>query len=352
MRGRRIVASVVTALGGLVLWAAPASAHTVNGQGATNYHTTLDGVSPHVPGLHVRTIDLGSYIEVTWAGSSDLTIQGYQGEPYLRIGPDGVYRNRLSPATYLNVTRSYYAAIPPYADANSAPQWVKLSSGRTVVWHDHRIHWMGGKTPPEVTAAPGAFHHVFPWTVTMTESGTTIHITGTLDWVPGSSPWPWLVGALLLAVVGVLAGRSSRWAFWLSWMLGLIVAADALHAIGTGLDVHGSVVHKLLFIITGSYYSVVAWVLAAVAVRLLRKDTVDGLFAAVFSALVIGLFGGLADVVALARSQVPFLFGTSTDRVVITISLGAGAGIVLGSVLAARHNRAPAVYLQEVPNPA
>ncbi len=60
-----------------------------------------------------------------------------------------------------------------------------------------------------------------------------------------------------------------------------------------------------------------------------------------FAALVIGLFGGLADVIALGRSQVPFLFGMSFDRVLIAVLLGLGAGVVAGSVLAFRHNRPP-----------
>ncbi|HEY2429295.1 MAG TPA: hypothetical protein VGI06_10215 [Acidimicrobiales bacterium] len=338
---RRIVTSVV--MTGVILGvaAAPASAHTVSGQGATNYRTRLLSVSPALPGLAVRTVDLASFLEVTWTGSPPLVIQGYAGEPYLRIGPDGVYRNRLSPSTYLNVTRTYYATIPAYADAKAPPQWVKVSSGRTVLWHDHRIHWMGGRTPPEVAAAPGQFHHVFPWSITMTEGTTTVHVKGTLDWVPGSSPWGWVGLIVLLAVVGVVAGGSRRWAPALVALLAVLVGADIVHAVGTGLEVHGSVLHKVLLIFAGSYYSVVAWVLGAVAVRLLRRRSIDGLFAAVFTALVIGLFGGLADVVALARSQVPFLFGTVLDRLLISVSLGVGAGVVGGALLAFRRNRPP-----------
>ena len=340
---RRIGVSVVTALALLLLTAPPASAHTVSGQGATNYRSTLTGVSPALPGLRVAVVNLGSDLRVTWTGPSQLTIFGYQGEPYLRIGPDGVFRNRLSPATYLNVTRSL-GAIPPYADANAAPDWVKLSGGRSVLWHDHRIHWMGGPTPAPVAAAPGSFHHVVTWKLNMTEAGTPIVATGTLDWVPGSSAWPWIGLIVGLAVVGIVVGASRRWASGLLALVAILVGTDILHAVGTGLFASGSMVHKLLFVIGGSYYSVVAWVLGAVAIRLLAKRSVDGLFAAVFAALVIGLFGGLADVVSLARSQVPFQWGTTMEQVLVSVSIGVSAGVAVGSILAFRFNRpSPAV---------
>jgi hypothetical protein len=349
---RRIVASVVMAIGALVATAAPAAAHTVSGQGSTNYRSTLKSVTPPIPGLHVSVVNLGSDLKLTWTGPTDLTVFGYQGEPYLRIGPDGVFRNRLSPAAYLNATRSY-GAIPPYADASAKPDWERLSGGRTVVWHDHRIHWMGGPTPPPVAAAPGSFHHVVTWNVKLTEAGTPVVVTGALDWVPGSSPWPWMILIIGLTIVGILIGASRFWAHGLAALVGVLVAADLVHAIGTGAFAAGSLGHKVAVTFTGSYYSIVAWVLGAVAIRLLMKRSVDGLFAAVFTALVIGLFGGLADVVSLARSQVPFEWGVRAAQVLVAVSIGAGAGVAIGSVVAFRFNRPlPAAEQAGTPGPA
>ena len=116
-RSRRILLSVVTALVVLAVDATPAAAHTVSGQGSTNFRTTVTGVRPPTPGLTVRSVELGSRLEVTWTGPEDLTILGYAGEPYLRVGPDGVYRNRRSPATYLNVSRNQTAVDPAAAGA-------------------------------------------------------------------------------------------------------------------------------------------------------------------------------------------------------------------------------------------
>jgi len=337
---RRIGVSVLMAFALLLATAAPASAHTVSGQGATNYRSTLIGVAPSPPGLKVRVVNLGSDLEVTWTGATQLVILGYQGEPYLRIGPGGVSRNRLSPATYLNATRSL-GAIPPFADYQAPPDWVQLSGGRTVIWHDHRIHWMGGPTPGPVAVAPGSFHHVVTWKVQMELGSKPIVVSGSLDWVPASSPWPWVAVVVVLAALGIVAGASRRWAPALLALIAVIVVADVLHAVGTGVFAAGSAGHKLLVTISGSYYSVVAWVLGVVAIRLLAKRSVDGLFAAVFTGLVIGLFGGVADVIALDRSQIPFQWGTGLARVLIAVSIGASAGVVVGSILAYRNNRPP-----------
>jgi len=114
--------------------------------------------------------------------------------------------------------------------------------------------------------------------------------------------------------------------------------------------VTGSVVHKLVFMFTGSYYSAVAWVLGAISARLLVRRNIDGLFAAVFTAMVIGIFGGLADIVALARSQVPFLWGITVDRVIIATSAGVGAGLFIGSLLAYRANRTDSPLASEGPD--
>src|SRR5579871_4674471 len=61
---RRIAASVVIGLGALVATAIPASAHTVSGQGATNYRSTLTSVTPASPDLHVTVVNLGSDLKL------------------------------------------------------------------------------------------------------------------------------------------------------------------------------------------------------------------------------------------------------------------------------------------------
>src|SRR5579885_3337069 len=196
-RALRIAASLVIVLGALIAGAAPASAHTVSGQGSTDFRTTVSGISPPLPGLAVKSVELGSRVQLTWTGSTDLVILGYQGEPYLRVGPGGVYRNRLSPATYLNQTRFGGVTIPADADATKPPQWARLSGGRTVIWHDHRTHWMGGTLPLAVRQHPSQSHVVFRWSIAVETSTQKAVVNGALLWVPSVSPWPW-IGLIVL----------------------------------------------------------------------------------------------------------------------------------------------------------
>ena len=340
-RRRHIAVSVVIALGVLIVGAAPASAHTVSGQGSSDFRSRVLSVSPSVAGLRVRSVELGSRIELTWTGPDQLVVVGYDREPYLRIGPDGVFRNRRSPASYLNQTRYGTAtSVPPDADPKANPEWVRIGSGRTALWHDHRTQWMGGPLPADVRGAPGQLHTVFPWTFQLLESGRPIAVNGVLEWVPSASSRPWVGLILALCLVGPLTAMTRRWAGALLGLTGLVVVADVVHAVGTGLAYVGSPAHRILLVLGGSYYSIVAWALGAVGIRLLARRSLDGLFAAVFAGLVIGLFGGLTDLGTLVHSQVPFAFGVTTARLLVAVSIGGAAGVIGGAVVAFRRNRA------------
>src|SRR4029079_16821177 len=109
----------------------------------TDYASRVRSVRPAVAGLHVEVRDLGARIEVRNASGYDLDILGYEGEPYLRVGPRGVYENTRSPSVFLNRTRSITADVPPSYDAHAAAQWRRIGGGRAVSWHDHRVHYMG-----------------------------------------------------------------------------------------------------------------------------------------------------------------------------------------------------------------
>ena len=113
-----------------LLVAAPASAHTISGPRPTNFRTRITSITPDVPGVHVRVVDLGSRLELTNDTDTDVIVRAPEGEPYLRIGPDGVFENLLSPATYLNRSRSGDSAVQPvaaYARPGDPPKWHKVS---------------------------------------------------------------------------------------------------------------------------------------------------------------------------------------------------------------------------------
>ena len=322
-------------LTGLVALAPPASAHTVSGVGATNWKTAISAVTPAVPGLTIKVVEQGSRLELTNHGA-EVVVLGYNDEPYLRVGPQGVFRNILSPATYLNCSRQG-CPIAPEANPQAPPDWQKTSSGQTVRWHDHRIHWMGAQPPPVVRRAPGVRHQLAPWTVTLHQAQNVITVTGTLTWIPGPSPVPWLFLAAALVVGGLLVGALGAWGLPLAALTLVLTANDAYHAWAIGWSAAGGVGAKLGRFFAGSFYSVIGWVLGLLAVWLLARKRIDGLYAAAFAGVSAALFGGLLDVTTLARSQAPFDGSIGVDRITVAVSLGLGVGVAAGAVAALRR---------------
>jgi len=315
--------------------ATPASAHTVSGVGATNWRTTLIGLNPAVPGISVRVVETGSRLELTNTGA-ELVVLGYEGEPYLRVGPQGVFENTLSPATYLNCRRTG-CPVPANANPQAPPQWKKISDGHTVRWHDHRIHWMGGQPPPDVQQAPNQVHQRPPWTVTLQQGATTIAVTGHLTWVPGPSPIPWLLLAALLAAVAVAIGLTGAWGPPLAALVGIVTVNDLYHALGIAFSVSGSLSARMSRFFSGSFYSIIGWVLGLLAIRLLLRRRVDGLYAAAFAGVSAALFTGLLDISVLSHTEAPFNGSMTVDRITVAVSLGLGVGVAAASVLALRR---------------
>jgi hypothetical protein len=343
---RRIWLTVALALSWLaaasIAAPAPASAHSVAGVSGTNYRTRLRSITPPVPGLTLKVIETGSRLELSNETGREAVVLGYQDEPYLRVGPAGVFKNVRSPATYLNATRKGTTPIPASASAAAPPVWKKTSSGTTARWHDHRIHWMGNQNPPVVRRAPGREHVVEPdWQVKIDLGGQTVTAHGDLVWVPGPSGWPWLLVGLALLGACVLAGRSRRWAVLLSGLLGAAVVIDVVHEAGIALANAGPLGVQVGRLLLGSFFSVAAWVVAALAVRAMRRpgQAGDGLLMAAFAGVVIALFGGLGDLPSLVKSQVPFAFAPGLARAAVGASLGLGLGLAAGSALAIVRNR-------------
>ena len=112
-------------------------------------------IAPPAPGVTARVVDLGAKIELTNRTSTEVLVLGYEGEPYLRIGPHAVYENLHSQSTYINRTR-LGGSVPVGVDTapGAAPEWHKIGDGNSARWHDHRIHWMSAQPPPTVAADP------------------------------------------------------------------------------------------------------------------------------------------------------------------------------------------------------
>lgn len=199
---RRLLAICAVGTLSLVVTAPPALAHG-RGSDSTNFASTITD-RPDVGGLSWRVLNGDEYLELRNDSDVEVRVPGYTGEPYLRIGPDGVFRNLNSAATYLNEDRFGQTAVPPEVNQQADPEWERISDGSTYAWHDHRIHWMAQVDPPAVAANPGTVQLVNTWTVPIEIGADTFEVAGDLTWVPGPSPLLWLVPALIVLSLPVL----------------------------------------------------------------------------------------------------------------------------------------------------
>ena len=92
---RRIAATVAIVLVAIVAMATPASAHATGGETTSNYLTTVTK-QPALDGVTADVLQSGDRLEIRNDGP-EITVIGYNDEPYLRIGPEGVFENENSP---------------------------------------------------------------------------------------------------------------------------------------------------------------------------------------------------------------------------------------------------------------
>jgi hypothetical protein len=321
-------AAIVAAL--LLLTATPASAHGVGGLQPTNYETTVDGLRPPAPGIHVRAVDFTTKIELRNDTSHEVTVLGYQGEPYLRIGPRGVWQNVRSPAVFLNRSQTPTRSAPhDQYDPKATPQWEQVSSAPVASWHDHRTHLMTNEDPPIVQRDPGSRHVVIArWKVPVVDGGRRLSIVGDATYVPPGSPWPWVVGAVVLAVGVVLLCRTKRWSAVMQAALVILVVSETIHVVGAWQASTDSIGSRLL----ASIYSIGGIAVCVLALWWLRRrDAWAGAPAVLIAGLFVFVAGGLADFTTLTRSQVPTTLPAGIARLTVTIALGLGLGLVIAA---------------------
>lgn len=295
----------------------PAFAHGGGSTDATNFLSAITGVETAgpegkpegpatVPGLEWKVIAGDSMLEVENTTRSELRIPGYTGEPYLRIGPDGVRRNKNSPATYLNEGR-FGGDVPAGVSENAEPKWVKVSDEPVFAWHEHRIHWMSQTLPPSVQADQGVERLVFDWAVPFELDDRQLVLTGQLKWIPPLQIWPWLLGALLVTSIplaGVLLTKGSRRRSLVlktgAAMVIVFAVLSVVHTIDDLMAVPASALENVFAAGRVIPFVVFALLGAIWALRDLRRSDI-GL---IFGAASISLGVGIAQVFALSNSQI------------------------------------------------
>ncbi|WP_410813268.1 hypothetical protein [Micromonospora sp. 067-2] len=335
-----------------LLTAAPAAAHGADAPDGTDYRTRTSGVAPARAGLAVRVVEAGARLELTNRTGRAIEVIGYSGEPYLRIGPDGVFENSRSPATYLNRTIAGDTTLPAEADPAAPPSWRRIADGTTVRWHDQRALWRESTPPDAVRAAPEREQRVRDWTVPLRDGDDPVQIVGTLDWVPRPDTYTWwavtIVGVLVVGALGLLAAAQAG-SRALAVLGALLVAGGAvavLYPVGRELDAGAQGVGGVLVgLLAGQVWSLLTGLgaIAAGCYALARRPAAD--FAVALAGACLALLAGVANAAVFNRSVAPLPWPAEIARIMVAVVLITGAGATAAGVLrlhAASRTPAPA----------
>lgn len=213
----------------------------ISGTPATNMEAVIESVSPRLADdVNVEIVGGEAYVRVSSGGTS-VVVRGYENEEYLRIDPDGsTWVNMLSRTRAINDDR--YGRISLDGDySTTGEKWVRKGSDGSVMWHDHRVHWMNPDFPP-ATDERGLIQ---TFEIVADVDASTTVIAGSLYLRPMAGMW-WWAFALAGIVAAMCAVRTRR------LLEGTIVAAVASVGVGAaqfaGLP-HGARVVPMLLVL-------------------------------------------------------------------------------------------------------
>lgn len=149
----------------------PASAHVRASAVAVDYRARVFPLRPELrAALAARVYKTDQALGLTVRRGHTVVVLGYTGEPFVRIGDDGVAVNASSPtAGAVGLLRS-----------TSGRGWRLQAGRRTVVWHDARVRGL----PPELDRGR--------WSVPVVVDGRRLRLEGEIWRIHVPSPWRWL----------------------------------------------------------------------------------------------------------------------------------------------------------------
>jgi hypothetical protein len=301
----------------LVAWPAGASASTTSpGREAS----VVESISPATDAIAVRIIGGDTAMGVSVKPGHSLVVLGYDGEPYLRVEPDGtVQTNRSSPTLYSNVDRYGTASVPKGLDSRDAPKWETISDSGDVVWHDHRVHWMTPGQDPAVDSTGT----IQTWSVPLVVDGTRTAVSRRLSVAPTDDPWIHLAVSAAAIACLCYGFRNRAVAGALIALAGASIAAAA-SAVGEWMSLPSSVERSVLVLLL-PLLSVVLVVAAGTILVRVRHREGAGQQRGVGELIVVGVVSMTGWLVLRTTSLWQPVLVTSVDprieRMLVTVAL-------------------------------
>lgn len=255
--------------------------------------TVIESIVPALPSdVSLEVLGFDAYLRLRALGH-EVQVSGYENEPYLRIDRDGsVWFNEGSRTWALNTDRYGRVDLSGFV-ATDVPSWVRERTDGTVLWHDHRVHWMS-TAEPSVLDELGTVQY---FTLALVIDGVTHTVTGALYLRERASIAWWatgLVGTFVFVAFAVWRRRAFTWT---------APAVGAVAAIVGGLQ----------------------WIGTEPGARVVP---------------LLGAFGALAAVVGVVGLMIGRSRSTRSSLMSAALNAGSGATLVLVAVLTADHVQA------------
>ncbi len=169
-----VTAAIVSGAG------APAVAH----ESDPAIRTILDTVEPAVSGVTIDVVaNVTPQLVAENTTPTELVVLADTGEPFLRIGPDGVLANLDSPSWYLSNSPNASVDVPDSARPDAPPRWARVSTEPTWGWFDHRLHPQARAVPPAVVEE-GEPVTLADWSVSFDYGGGRVEARGRIEFRP------------------------------------------------------------------------------------------------------------------------------------------------------------------------
>lgn len=181
-----------------------------------SFRAELLAVPPPDSGLGVQLLQgRAPGLFVRYGGAGTVLVEGADGEPFLRLGPDGAEVNHRSPTWVFTAQAQGTDLDGVVADPTAPPEWRQVSASPSFAWLD----------PRALIAEVGAEAQTLEWAVPLSIDGRSTEIRGasTVTFVEleqagdaaergAGDERPWLVPVVVAAALltGVAVWRLAR----------------------------------------------------------------------------------------------------------------------------------------------
>jgi len=281
-----------------------ASAHVRSGAVAVDYRARVFSLpAPLQRLLAARIYESDRAVGLTVEPGHTAVILGYLREPFVRITAGGVEVNASAPTAG---GAGLLARLPLHSVG-----WQRLSTRRSVTWHDNRVRAL----PRGIDRAR--------WRIPVVVDGKSTRLEGELWRVRAPAWWPWLVMGVPFVLISLLLYLRRRSAVRAAAVVFGLVAAAGMTASGTGFafDTYAS---------NGKWVELgneLAFVLAGVAVIARGSQGARGIAGGALGLL--GLGAGLAKTPVLLHGVVLSIFSPDLARTLVALTIWSGAAATL-----------------------